>query len=178
MTRLLLFLMLIPTMLFAQTRDSMVTVPASMLSSNQITQLQAQSLEGRLRTYGRFAGMGEEIGKAVNGTLAALNDNTAKFAETKVGKVAIALVVWKVIGEDIRSLFAGILIALIGYPILIWSFYRTRNPIDEILYNEKGKKVKTVYQDINRNSDGYYFTTGLHIIMMFILTIAVIILIA
>lgn len=148
----------LPAILYAQDTTSVV-VPRSMLTAEQTKLIQESNtlndINRRIETYGKWAGVGNEIGIAVNGTLSAINQQTAAFAETRLGKVAIFLVVWKVIGEDIRDIMYSLFLLFIGIPVLLWRWHRFNNPITSITYNDKGKKVKQ-YGKPNLNSDGWF----------------------
>lgn len=51
----------------------------------------------------KYAAVGRGIGIAVNESLGAINKQAANFAETKVGKLTMLIVAWKVLGEDVKG---------------------------------------------------------------------------
>lgn len=55
----------------------------------------------KLQEVSEYAGLGKEIGEAVNGALSAVKDNAIEIAESHPGKVAIAVAVWKLLWKDI-----------------------------------------------------------------------------
>lgn len=154
MRKFLMSLMLVfavATPVQAQTQDTgVVVIPRSALTAAQLKQIET---DAQIHTAGKWVGLGKEAGEAVNSSLAAVTEHTAKFANTPVGKLTMGLVVWKVVGKEILGTVLGILYAVgvvvVGVPLLIWS-YRRRCP-NKILVreemNEKGKVVTRVYRD-------------------------------
>ena len=100
-----------------------VSVPESLLTDAQKSALHARQVVDRMEQYGNWVGLGEEIGKAVHGALSAVTGNAEKFAETGVGKLTVALVVWKVIGSDVVGLLIGVPL-LVVFVALWWRAYR------------------------------------------------------
>lgn len=98
-----------------------VSVPKSSLTPQQQLNLKQQEVHG-------WVGIGKEVGEAVNGSLEAITHNANDFAHTGVGKVTMALVIWKVLGDQAVHIIAGFLILVIGLPLWIWSYRRTCLP--------------------------------------------------
>lgn len=65
-------------------------------------------------------GWGKEIGIAINDTLIAIEDSATRISETKIGKTAIFIVVWKFLFRDIL----GILFAIVVLSFGIYSYFR------------------------------------------------------
>lgn len=110
---------------YAQTKapEEMVTVPKSSLTPAQAMDAEQASLQARITTYGKWVGLGKEVGEAVNGSLAAVTEQTAKFADTKIGKIMTIVVVWKVIGRDITAMvFVTCLWGVVGTILTIMLF--------------------------------------------------------
>lgn len=124
MRLLIAFIMILclPAVLVAQRPDSMVVVPSSMLTDAQVANLELQTTQAKVAQYGEWVGLGAEIGEAVNGSLAAVTEQTANFARTEVGKITMAVVVWKVIGNDILGIIFTFFLWLTILPIWVWSF--------------------------------------------------------
>jgi hypothetical protein len=109
-------------------QENKILVNESDLTPDQLAKIKVrQKMEG----YSETVKWGHEIGVAVNETLAALTDNTAKFSETKVGKLAMFLVAWKVMAQDVISMgnrVAGYLVGIpflaIGLAVVVWSYRR------------------------------------------------------
>lgn len=146
MKKVLVALMLAASTLQAQKDTGTITVPRSSLTKEQLAKLEASS---------NWAGLGAEIGAAVNSSLKAVTEQTAKFADTKVGKITMFVVVWKVIGKEILGIFFALSILFIGFPILIWS-YRKYIPHTIIIKKTiDANKVKTnEYKLIDADTDG------------------------
>ena len=102
----------------------------------QIDQLQVEKeITGTLKTAGKWAGIGKEIGTAMNESLTAITTTASNFAETKLGKFTMVLVAWKVIGTDFLQLCIGLLWIVI---VLVVSFFMYRNNTDRrVLMNKR-----------------------------------------
>ena len=108
----ILALLLTPISVFAQS-DSLVTVPRSSLTQSQLATVEAKNIQEKAKAYGSWVGVGREIGEAVNSSLSAISDNAAKFADTKIGKISMAIVVWKVVGSDVLSVFYAFIVVFV-----------------------------------------------------------------
>lgn len=132
-----------------QQAPEMVTIPKSALTEYQKEELATAAMDNRIQTYGKWVGVGKEIGEAVNSSLEAVSTNASKFAETSVGRTAVYLVVWKVVGKDVLGLIVGGLLLLIGVPLWIWSYrnaLQNRYPVDTETFNEKGGVASRTYK--------------------------------
>lgn len=146
---LIALLLLVPTTLSAQRDTETVTIPKSALTTTQREQINAQLLDSKIAAYGKWVGVGHEIGEAVNSSLMAVTDNASKFADTRVGKTAVYLVVWKVVGRDILGLIVAAALLLIGIPIWVWSYrnaLRNRYPLEKETFDDKGKVTSREYK--------------------------------
>lgn len=145
---LALALFLTPITVFAQP-DSMVTIPRSALTQAQLSTVEATQIQEKAKAYGAWVGVGKEVGEAVNSSLSAISDNAAKFADTKVGKLSMGVVVWKVVGSDILGiLYAGIIV-FVGLPVLIWSY---RKHLSSVVLDKEivvdGKVTERKYREL------------------------------
>ena len=61
----------------------------------------------KLEETSKAASIGREIGTAVNETLTAVSDNVIKVAESNVGKTAIGIAIWKLLGRDVLGIVVG-----------------------------------------------------------------------
>ena len=112
----------------AQTKE--VSLDISKLSPELLKEVEKQqatkAITEDLQQYGEWAGMGQEIGIAIKGGLSAITDEVAKVADTKVGKLTMFIIAWKVIGDDVKNLIIGplmlILLTMI-YLYLRWKWY-------------------------------------------------------
>ena len=91
--RFLMLLALLSAGIYAQ-NDSMILVKKSLLPASVVAQ---SELESKLQSVGHMAGMGKEIGIAINDGLAAITDQTNRFSNTKVGKFTIIIIAFKVL---------------------------------------------------------------------------------
>lgn len=69
----------------------------------------------KLEKTSKAVGIGKEIGTAVNETLTAVSDNVIKIADSRAGRIAIGITIWKLLGKDIIGVFIGII--LLGFCI-------------------------------------------------------------
>jgi len=88
-----------------QQQGGYVLVPKSMLSQAQVEALETKQ---ELENLGEYAGLGKEIGEAINYALEAVTENAQKFSETDPGRLTMYLVFWKVAGEDLMGYVIGI----------------------------------------------------------------------
>lgn len=119
MKKLLFILISLTMMLYcqqvsAQTRESeKITINTSDLTPEQLDKIksdeQVKKLQNKLDTYGKWVGVGGEIGTAVKEGLTAVVDVSDKFTKTDVGKFTLIMIAWKVMGEDVVGLVVGIL---------------------------------------------------------------------
>jgi len=119
---LCLAMVLLATPAFADDPQEKVTVPKSMLTQEQLSQLNQKNLRENVSGW---AGVGKEIGEAVNSSLQAVTTQSNNFAQTGVGKLTVILVVWKVIGDEFLHVAVGLLELVIFLPVWIWSYRRT-----------------------------------------------------
>jgi hypothetical protein len=136
----------------AQKPEEVVTVPKSMLNTAQLQELANQDLQKKIEMYGDWVGKGEEIGKAVDGSLKAITSNAVSLSETKLGKFTMFLVAWKVIGTDVIQLGIGLLLMLIFFPLFILSYWRTCIP-RRVLIEDGPEAEKKKWQILNPSDD-------------------------
>lgn len=70
--------------------------------------------------------MGTNMGRAVVGAAKELGIAANEFAQTPLGKVTVAVVVYKVIGEDVLSAVIGSFVLFVGVWLGIWLMTRWR----------------------------------------------------
>lgn len=88
------------------------TVRTKLKADRQMATVTETLQEGK-----NWAQMGEAIGIATRGALAAISEETQKFANTTPGVFLMAMVAWKVMGADFLHTIKGY---LIGVPLLIF----------------------------------------------------------
>jgi hypothetical protein len=81
-------------------------------------------IEKKIQRYGKWVGLGKEVGTAAREGLSALSDESNKFAETKVGKYVMFIIAFKILGYPITQLIVGLLIFFIGTTIFVIYFLR------------------------------------------------------
>lgn len=92
----------------------------------------------------KWAEVGSAVGKGLVATASELGVEVNEFAKTGVGKLAIVLLIWKVMGSDIIHIVGGIMWFMIALPM--WMYYfRKLCIVKDITYNDKGKKIKVSY---------------------------------
>jgi len=116
----------------SQKEETSVTVDLTKLSNNtrnEILNLKSKkegSIEATISSSPEVAknwiNVGKEIGNAVNEMAKALNTNINEFAKTPVGRTAMFLLVYKLIGKDIISKGFCLMIYAFITVLLIWSF--------------------------------------------------------
>ena len=106
--------------------DGTVVMKKSDLTQDQLAKVQQQKtdadIDQRIQRYGKWVGLGKEVGVAVDSSLGAITDQADHFSKTGVGKLTIALVIWKVLGDQaVHIVAAGVELMLI-IPLWIWSY--------------------------------------------------------
>jgi len=86
---------------------------------------QVAGITNQLETYGKWAGMGAEIGEGVRSSLVAVKDVSIELAKSDLGKVTMGLVIWKVAGRDFIQIAAGLLFAILSTTVIIISYFKT-----------------------------------------------------
>jgi hypothetical protein len=106
--------------------DETVVVKKSDLTPDQLSKIQQQKavedIDQQISRYGKWVGLGKQVGIAVDSSLSAITDQAEHFAKTGVGKVTVALVIWKVLGDQIVHIVGGIVELLVFLPLWIWSY--------------------------------------------------------
>lgn len=113
-----------------------VTVDTSKLTSEQATQLaaiqaaasspsQAVQISAEVRKeMGEWGAVGQGIGVALISAAKELGMAANDFAGTPLGKIATAIIVYKMVGEDIIGLMFGTGVLLVGF---YWGIQLLRN---------------------------------------------------
>lgn len=96
-----------------------VTIEKSELTSDQLKKLEESELLKKLDNYGKWVGIGGEIGTAVRESLMGVVDVADKFGNTDVGKFTLVMVAWKIIGKDLVRILLGV-VFLIMFTIIFW----------------------------------------------------------
>lgn len=129
-----------------------VTVPKELLTKDQLDQVRQKQIQEKVQSYGKWVGIGHELGTAVNESLTAVTTQANNFAQTPVGKLTAALVIWKVVGHDVMGFIVGSLEIIIILPIWIWSYrkYLPRKIVASETFDPTTHKVTSrTYKVIN-----------------------------
>jgi len=106
-----------------------VTVDLDNLPPEVKEQVNAQIIDDavtkKFETYGKWAGMGKEIGIATREGLSAVKDVTLEVAETDLGKTVIWLIIWKVAGIDFIRILIGLMILIFVTIIVAKSYFQS-----------------------------------------------------
>jgi len=112
-----------------QTAIGVYTLDPNKLSPQARAEIEQQShnaqVANKIEQYGKWAGMGKEVGIAVSEGLNAVVDVADKFGNTRVGEITIALIIWKVFGTDVVRYLIGILLIAIAIIFVLKSYFRT-----------------------------------------------------
>lgn len=117
MRRLLIIAMLLAsTFSYAQvnlSKEQLRTLPDSVrLAIQKASELPNEVLKAK--ELSESASIGKEIGEAVNGTLVAIEGSALRIADSNLGRIAIAVAVWKLLWKDITGILLGLTIFIIG----------------------------------------------------------------
>lgn len=131
----------------AQQPEESVTIPKSQLTDQQKADLATKQLSDKQAMFGKWVGIGDEVGKAVNSGLSAVTTQANAFAQTPVGKWTMFVIVFKVIGEKFVGYLVGACMFIFGVPIWIWSYrkYIPHKYLSKINYGPDGKKLSVEY---------------------------------
>lgn len=138
-------------------------------------QMKTTEMVKKIEQYGKWAGVGKEVGIAINEGLTAVVDVADKFGKTNVGQITIGLIVWKVIGKDIVRLIIGLIILFVLLSVIIHSYYRTIiSPIrtKKILKSKKGwwflSKKEFQYEKVDISWEYPNAAGALHLILVLV----------
>lgn len=145
---LVLFVLLVlSSAAWAQTPET-VTIPKSSLTEQQKADLAAADLKAKTDQYGKWVGIGHEVGVAVNEGMSAVTTQANNFAQTPVGKWTMFVIIFKVIGNSAITYIGCFCLALIGIPVWLWSYrkYLPKKFLVKVNYDATtGKKISEEY---------------------------------
>lgn len=123
------------TMLFAFTfvegqtqTQEMVSVPKSQLTTQQLAEIETNAQLEKIENYGKWVGIGDEIGVAVREGLMGVVDVADKFGGTDVGKFTMYMIAWKIMGKDVIRILLGLLFYFIITFLFIKIYNNTYRP--------------------------------------------------
>lgn len=152
MKKILFTLMLLVSSmtLFSQNNQTAVTFDTAGLSPQakaEITsKMELDATKAKVKAVGEWAGMGKEIGEAVNGSLEAITGNVDKIGETRVGKFTMIMVAYHILGKDLIGFTVIPIIMLFLFFIFIWLVNKFCLPKRFLLKEELKDANKQVIQ--------------------------------
>lgn len=168
---LFLVLMVMFVSVQAQTTNTKkVGDPTSYMTAEQLAKYNSDmknaELEKKLETYGKWVGVGNEVGIAVREGLMAVVDVSDQFGKTDVGKFTLIMVAWKVMGKDVVRILLGIAFIFI-VTFMFFRVYRNMFVSKRIKVEDNGwfksKKYEIVSPDLSW--DGVVFVRILFLVL-------------
>lgn len=133
---------------------------------SQIAALKEQSTP-KPSDVNEWVNIGMSIGKGIAATAAELGVSVDKFIGTTTGKIAMALIVWHVVGNDIMHMAAGFIFFITFIPI--WFYMNRRYCVIKSITKSEGKgKVVEYYTD----DDDIGETRGGLLVVLLVIVIA------
>lgn len=146
----LLFMLLVSVVTFSQTnlsQEEFNKLPIE--TQNQIKSVKAVSqTQENIEIAGKWVGFGKEVGTAVNESLKAVTQTAVDFSNTKLGKITILLVIYKVIGEDIIQALFGVLWLILVFTVagfIHFNYGKNKRVLKSEKYDPEAKKVLKEY---------------------------------
>lgn len=109
---------------FANTTITLTPEQAAQLAGKTTTQQVAGISEAARQEVSAWGELGSNMGKAMVGAAKEIGVAANEFSQTPLGKVTVALVVYKLIGEDLAGKVVGGGILILMLSVAIW-FLRT-----------------------------------------------------
>ena len=164
------------TVVMSQSTSEKITVNTSDLTADQLAKITAEKqlveLEKKYETYGKWVGVGGEIGTAIKEGLSSVVDVADKFGGTQVGKFTMIMIAWKIIGKDILIIVFGVLFATI-FTIFIFKYHKNNFTTHRIVVEDNGwkfwlpKKYEIVRETTGKDKyEGYELVKWLNIVML------------
>lgn len=164
----ILFLLSIVMFMVVNVQAQKVEVDVSDLTPAQQAKIQAQQkleladmqikeLQNKVDTYGKWIGVGGEVGQAVKEGLSAVVDVADKFGKTDVGQFTMVMIAWKVMGKDIIQIFLGLIFFTVLILIIVGIFKRvvlSRKILIERTGNGFLQRPTKKYETIESKLDG------------------------
>ena len=93
------------------------------------------AIESTVNKYGEYAGLGKEIGIAINESLKAVEGSAERISKTDLGKTAITIVVWKVLYKDVLGIVVGTVLLSVSIVFVFRAIRKKKEEEDEDHYN-------------------------------------------
>lgn len=129
-----------------------ITIDTDQLDATTLTQvLQAKKKASETKVtvdnVKEYVTIGKEIGMAIAATCKELSVEVNQFVKTPVGKITMALIVYKVVGEKLWDIVGGTL-AWIIITIIIWRSFRHFHMNERVV--DKSDKQKPLIEYVPR----------------------------
>jgi hypothetical protein len=157
-----------------QQQDEKITVSTKDLTIDQLAKIKAEAeiktLQSKLDTYGKWVGVGGEIGTAVKEGLTAVVDVSEKFGKTDVGKFTLVMIAWKVMGEDAVGLVVGLLFFIVTVT-LVTLFFKRITRTRKVLIKDNGwfkypKEYKVIESDITGEALAWTYVVYIAVLLI------------
>jgi hypothetical protein len=120
----------------------------------EISNAQIEELQKKIDTYGKWVGVGGEIGTAVKEGLSAVVDVADKFGKTDVGRFTMILIAWKVVGKDVVGIVLGLIFFITLTIIIVKVYKRVCMPRKVLTENPGFMKYPKKYEVIEPSVEG------------------------
>lgn len=121
------------------------------------------SMSQRIEAYGKWVGIGKEVGSAVNDSLSAITTQADNFAKTGVGKFTMFIVAYKVLGKDLVGMTIGIPLLGVWITLFVCFWRRLYVPHKVLDRIEDKKKFYKIIQPALQGEDRQIATVVLFI---------------
>lgn len=123
---LLSLLVFVGGLITAYAQEETVVVKKSSLTAEQIKMIEQEKAlsetKENVEKYNEIAGIGKEIGIAINDGLNAVVGSAEKFGKTDVGKFTMLIIGWKFLYKDAVGILIGLLCLILVNTIIFRSY--------------------------------------------------------
>lgn len=145
----------------------------------QVAKLKSKKTDPQavVERYSEYAELGEKIGIAISNVAGEVGKSADQFLETTSGKFVVAVILYRVVGDDIVSIFLGLLWFFIMIPSIIAICFKltgkkTKGYLEK-LNPDTGKVVSREYPEIGSlDGDTKSYIAGVQIIGLVIFVLA------
>lgn len=116
-----------------------------------------------VQKLGEYAGLGKEIGTAVNESLKAIESSVVRVSNTDLGKTAIFIVCWKLLYKDFIGIFVGCIL------ITIWTYMLIKGSRVFNIYNKEDREEVMPFENLTDDGQcGVVLVYAFSLIVLFI----------
>lgn len=152
-----------------------IVVNTSDLTVDQLAKIKAEqelaSLQAKFKAYGKWVGVGKEVGSVVEESLMAVVDVADKFGKTDVGKFTLLMVAWKIMGKEAIRICFGVILLFILTGLCLKAYKIAYKPKKVLIKDPGFLKYPKEYKVIETDDDwdGYNFMKFFYPIIYFML---------